>query len=57
MDFDHTKIKGQLLCGLDFGYTNDPTQFIASILVEEEKRIYVFKEWGGTGFLNDQIAE
>lgn len=57
MDFDPTKIKGQLLCGLDFGYTNDPTMFMASILVEEERRIYVFKEWGGTGFLNDQIAD
>lgn len=57
MDFDHTKIKGPLLCGLDFGYTNDPTRFIASILCEEEGRIYVFKEWGGTGYLNDQIAD
>lgn len=57
MDFDPVNIKGQLLCGLDFGYTNDPTMFMASILVEEERRIYVFKEWGGTGFLNDQIAE
>lgn len=57
MDFDPTAIKGQLLCGLDFGYTNDPTMFMASTLVEEERRIYVFKEWGGTGFLNDQIAD
>lgn len=56
MDFDATLIKGQLLCGLDFGYTNDPTRFICSILNEEEGRIYIFKEWGGTGFLNDQIA-
>jgi len=32
---------------------NDPTRFIASILCEEEGRIYVFKEWGGTGYLND----
>ena len=39
--------------GLDFGYTNDPTRFIASILCEDEGRIYVFKEWGGTGYLND----
>jgi hypothetical protein len=30
---------------------------MASTLVEEERRIYVFKEWGGTGFLNDQIAD
>ena len=57
MDFDPQTIKGPLLCGLDFGYTNDPTRFIASILCEDEGRIYVFKEWGGTGYLNDQIAD
>lgn len=57
MDFDPDTIKGQLLCGLDFGYTNDPTAFTASILVENERRIYIFKEWGGTGYLNDAIAE
>lgn len=56
MDFDSENIKGTLLCGLDFGYTNDPTAFVASILNEEEGRIYVFKEWGGAGFLNDAIA-
>lgn len=56
MDFDSNNIKGQLLCGLDFGYTNDPTAFVASILNEKENRLYVFKEWGGTGFLNDAIA-
>lgn len=57
MDFDPAKIKGQLLCGLDFGYTNDPTAFVSSYLVENERRIYVFKEWGGTGYLNDAIAD
>jgi hypothetical protein len=25
--------------------------------VESERRVYVFKEWGGTGFLNDEIAK
>ena len=55
-DFKREDIKGQLLCGLDFGYTNDPTAFVAGILVPEENRIYVFKEWGGTGYLNDAIA-
>ena len=55
-EFDHTKIKGQLLCGLDFGFTNDPTAFVASILVEEEKKIYIFREWGDTGKTNDEIA-
>jgi len=57
MDFDPDTIKGQLLCGLDFGYTNDPTAFTASILVESERRIYIFKEWGGTGYLNNAIAD
>lgn len=57
MDFDSTKLKGQLLCGLDFGYTNDPTAFVCSLLVESEARIYVFSEWGGTGYLNDAIAD
>ena len=57
MDFDSSKLKGQLLCGLDFGYTNDPTAFVVSVLVENEQRIYVFKEWGGTGYLNDAIAD
>ena len=57
MDFNADKIKGQLMCGLDFGYTNDPSAFVASLLVPEEQRIYVFKEWGGTGYLNDEIAK
>ena len=57
MDFDPDTIKGKLLCGLDFGYTNDPTAFTASILVENERRIYIFKEWGGTGYLNNAIAD
>ena len=57
MDFDPDTIKGQPLCGLDFGYTNDPTAFTASTLVENERRIYIFKEWGGTGYLNDAIAD
>lgn len=56
LDFDPEKIKGDLLVGLDFGYTNDPTALIASFFVESEKRIYVFKEWGDTGYLNDEIA-
>lgn len=56
LDFDPEKIRGDLLVGLDFGYTNDPTALIASFFVESEKRIYVFKEWGDTGYLNDEIA-
>lgn len=57
MDFNPEEIKGELMCGLDFGYTNDPTAFIASYLVEKDGRIYIFKEWGDTGYLNDEIAD
>ena len=56
-EFDHTAINGTLICGLDFGYTNDPTAFVASLVDLKEKKIYIFKEWGGTGFTNDQIAK
>lgn len=55
-DFDEKQLKGPLICGLDFGYTNDPTAFVAGIVEPKENRIYIFKEWGGTGFLNDDIA-
>lgn len=53
-DFDHTKIKGKLLIGLDFGYTNDPTALVASIM--SDKKIYIFKEWVDTNKTNPQIA-
>ena len=57
MDFDNTKLKGDLLIGLDFGYVNDTTALIASLLVPEEKRIYIFSEWGETGLVNTEIAD
>ena len=56
MDFDSNQIKGPWVCGLDFGYTNDPTAFTAGIIVESEKRFYIFQEWGGPNYLNDEIA-
>ena len=56
MSFDKDKIEGDLLCGLDFGYVNDETAFVAAIRSTRENRIYVFKAWGGTGYLNNTIA-
>lgn len=56
-EFDNSEIKGQLLVGLDFGYVNDPTALVASILDEENKRIYIFKEWSATNKTNDEIAK
>lgn len=55
-EFDNTTIKGQLLCGLDFGYINDISALTASLLDEENKKIYIFKEWGDTGKTNEEIA-
>lgn len=56
-DFNHAETQGQLLCGLDFGFINDITAFVASLLDEESKRIYIFKEWGATGKTNADITK
>ena len=55
-EFDHTKKAGQLLVGLDFGFINDISALVASLLDEENKRIYIFKEWGDTGKTNEELA-
>ena len=57
IEFDYTQIKGKHCLGLDFGYTNDPTALTCSIVDDENKRLYVYQTWGGTGYLNDQIAK
>ena len=58
-DFDEKaddKKKLPLLCGLDFGYVNDTTAAIFSLLDEKNKKLYIFKEWGDVGKTNDEIA-
>ena len=54
-DFDYKELKGDLLCGLDFGFMADPTAFIASLLVKD--KLYVFYEFYQKGLLNNQIAQ
>ena len=44
------------LVGLDFGFVNDPTTIICSLLDEENKTIYIYNEFYQTGLLNDEIA-
>ena len=44
-----------MLCGLDFGFTNDPTAFVVSFL--KDKTLFIAKEYVKTGLLNDQIAK
>lgn len=54
-DFNHADLKGQLLVGLDFGFVNDISALVASILDEENKKIYIFKTWGDTGRTNQDL--
>lgn len=46
-----------LLVGLDWGYTNDLTALVASVIDEKNSIIYVFKEWTATGKTNPEIAD
>ena len=56
-EFNHATIKGELLIGMDFGFINDVSTIVASVLDEENGRIYVFKEWGAVGKTNDELAK
>lgn len=56
-EFDYTQIKGQLCCGLDFGFITDISAFVASVLDEENKTLYIFKEWGDTGKTNQELIQ
>lgn len=55
-EFNHADIKGEMLVGMDFGFVNDESTILASILDEAQKRIYIFKEWGDTNKTNEELA-
>lgn len=55
-EFDHADIKGQLLVGLDFGFVNSLSAITSSLLVESEKKIYIFKTWAETNKTNAELA-
>lgn len=48
MEFDPEEVSKRsgvtALFGLDFGYTNDPTAFVASLLDKENRAIYIYDE-------------
>jgi len=50
---------GKFSCvfGLDYGYTNDPTAFIAAAVNSEEKLLYIFDEHYQTRMVNSEIAD
>lgn len=55
-EFNHAAIIGELAIGLDFGFVNDISALVASIIDEANKRIYIFKEWGETNKTNEELA-
>lgn len=44
-------------CGLDFGYTNDPSAFIAIQLDKKNKKIYIVDEFYKKGLSNKKIFD
>ena len=56
-DFDRDDIEGEIHVGLDFGYVNDPTAVVYSIMDKKHKRIYIYAEEGGKEWTNDKIYE
>ena len=55
-DFNHAEIQGDLMIGLDFGFINDISAIVASVVDEASRRIYIFKEFGATGKTNQDLA-
>ena len=65
LEFDAEHMKRQLdrednpryrqLHGLDFGYTNDPTAFIALLADEKEKKLFIYDEVSKTHMKNRDI--
>lgn len=56
-EFDHAQIQGQLMVGLDFGFVNDISAIVGSVMDEQNKRIYVFKEYGATNKTNAELVD
>ena len=56
-DFNSNQVLGELICGLDFGYTNDLTAFVCSLVDSINKKIYIFKNWTATGKTNEEICK
>jgi phage terminase large subunit len=55
-EFNHSDIVGEMIIGLDFGFVNDISALVASIIDEANKKIYIFKEWGDTNKTNEELA-
>lgn len=56
-DFNHAEKQGQLAIGIDFGFVNDLSTIVSSVVDDVNKQIYVFKTWGATGKTNAELAQ
>lgn len=56
-EFVTHNVPGELCIGLDFGFVNDISALVASIVDDENKRIYIFQEWGDTNKTNEELAK
>ena len=56
--FDLDEIRAyRTFCGLDFGYTNDPSAFVIGFIDRENKNIYIWDEFYRNGLSNRAIFE
>lgn len=56
-DSEISSYKWKHFFGLDYGYTNDPTAFVAFAANPTDKEIYIYKEFYQKRMLNCDIAE
>ncbi len=49
--------KYRCVYGLDYGYSNDPTAFVAAAVNGEDKVLYIFDEHYQTRMINSEIAD
>ena len=54
---EQVKTFDRIYCGLDFGFSEDPTAFVKLHYDRARKKIYIFKEEYRGGLHNDEIAE
>lgn len=61
LEFDKEEISKKLgvysVFGLDFGFTNDPTAFVAALVDPRDEIIYIFDEWVAKAKVNKEIAQ
>lgn len=55
-DFDYHNIVGDLLIGIDFGFSQDLATVVASIVNKDEHKLYIFQDFGKTGLTNKDLA-